>query len=441
MNKLDAFEKLIQGNLEQIEGPADTGAWADMSARLDQVDAAAGTSAASGNSAWTWIGSAALVAGLVTGGYLLLNNETQTENAVRQLNDLPTVEYKIDSKSLHFNNQTAAHDSDVATELTIASITPTANPNHYSPNETSNTPSADNTSNGTSEEPYNETVVINETDPKGDETVENTTTPETTPQATPIVLNAEFSISTIMDICAGTSFDVTPSELQNGATYTWDFGDGMSMVKNNGTYSYKTAGEYAVQLTVSKRGKSASSTQYITVLPTPVAKFDWKLSENEMKPAIEFNNYSDDATAYVWNFDDGNSTDRTAPQHSFQRKGVYQVTLIASNNYGCSSQIVKPITVEKSYNLLAPTGFSPSGDGLNETWIPEALKVLDVNFKLHIVDSNGELAYVTQDANKPWDGYDMNGNIFFGATYVWVCIVINEYGEEEVYKGSVTLVR
>ena len=58
-----------------------------------------------------------------------------------------------------------------------------------------------------------------------------------------------------------------------------------------------------------------------------------------------------------------------------------------------------------------------------------------------VLDQNGKRVYETQEVNRPWDGRDMNGDIRYGSTFVWICIVENQYGEEEVYKGTVTLTR
>ena len=157
-------------------------------------------------------------------------------------------------------------------------------------------------------------------------------------------------------------------------------------------------------------------------------------------PVVHFSNQTDRALDYIWSFNDGTSSERESPEHTFQRKGNYKVNLIATNSYGCTNTTTKIVIVENSYNLLAPTAFSPDGDDLNNTWIPKALEVLDVNFKLTIIDQYGKVNYQTQDFNSPWDGRDINGNIQFGKTFVWICIVKNEYGEEEAYKGTVTIV-
>jgi gliding motility-associated-like protein len=48
--------------------------------------------------------------------------------------------------------------------------------------------------------------------------------------------------------------------------------------------------------------------------------------------APEVVNLSTGATSYLWNFDDGNTSNQFEPQHNFVDSGLYQITLIAYNN-------------------------------------------------------------------------------------------------------------
>ena len=63
----------------------------------------------------------------------------------------------------------------------------------------------------------------------------------------------------------------------------------------------------------------------------PVASFDYAQTAG----ATNFENNSEGATSYVWDFGDGNGSTEFSPIHSYATTGVYDVLLIATNE--CSS--------------------------------------------------------------------------------------------------------
>jgi PKD repeat protein len=82
--------------------------------------------------------------------------------------------------------------------------------------------------------------------------------------------------------------------------------------------------------------------------PTPTASFTY--TGAGLAPAmVSFTNTSTDATSYLWDFgDNGKSTDRS-PTHTYNKAGVYTVTLTAKGADGSSSITTKTV------NILAPT--------------------------------------------------------------------------------------
>ncbi len=76
---------------------------------------------------------------------------------------------------------------------------------------------------------------------------------------------------------------------------------------------------------------------------------------------LQFTDNSINASAWNWNFGDGNSSNQQNPQHTYNQPGIYQVTLIASNAYGSDTAIntfVKIYQTDKSIlqgdTLLCP---------------------------------------------------------------------------------------
>lgn len=82
------------------------------------------------------------------------------------------------------------------------------------------------------------------------------------------------------------------------------------------------------------------------VQPTadPVASFQFAVdSENFLQ--VSFSNFSQNATAYSWNFGDGNSSTEEAPTHTYQEAGTYEVTLTATNDAGASASRSETVTL------------------------------------------------------------------------------------------------
>lgn len=78
----------------------------------------------------------------------------------------------------------------------------------------------------------------------------------------------------------------------------------------------------------------------------PIADFDFAYKNGKKAPsAIEFQNKSQKAISYSWNFGDGKTATDTMPIHSYKHSGTYTVQLAASN--GKKTRIIKKqLTVE-----------------------------------------------------------------------------------------------
>ena len=125
------------------------------------------------------------------------------------------------------------------------------------------------------------------------------------------------------------------TNLSVGATnQTWDFGDGRISAELNPTNTYVNAGIYSVTLTVFGPGGTSSLTRtnYLTFTNAPapvVADFNATPTSGGAPLAVSFTNLSSGATAYRWDFGDGNSSSNEAPINIYSNSGAYSVTLTA----------------------------------------------------------------------------------------------------------------
>ena len=118
---------------------------------------------------------------------------------------------------------------------------------------------------------------------------------------------------------------------------------------------------------------------------------------------------------------------------------LYQITSIVTDVNSCADTTLTGASVSESYNLLAPSAFTPNGDGRNDTWMPEALVGIDVPFTLVIFDSKGKPVFETTDPYAVWTGKVAGEPVIAGSVYVWKSTVEFPEGVQN-FTGSITVV-
>ncbi|MCK9480701.1 MAG: PKD domain-containing protein [Bacteroidia bacterium] len=125
----------------------------------------------------------------------------------------------------------------------------------------------------------------------------------------------------------------------------WDFGDGSTSTLFSPQKVFNTKGIYNVKLVVtSDLGFADSMIKTINVIETPVADFAFD-NQCGLNP-FQFTNNSTLAAGtmtYVWNFGDENESTLKDPTHVYTQPGPYQVTLTATSDNGCHSEITKSV--------------------------------------------------------------------------------------------------
>lgn len=133
--------------------------------------------------------------------------------------------------------------------------------------------------------------------------------------------------------------------------WTWDFGDGQFAYSRNATHSYSDRGDYVVVLAVrddeSIEG-STSRTVAVQDLP-PTVSFSYTPSFPAVGETVQFSDESVDMDGIIasreWDFGDGSTSSETSPAHVFTSKGVYFVTLTATDDDDAFSTLTKNVAV------------------------------------------------------------------------------------------------
>lgn len=143
---------------------------------------------------------------------------------------------------------------------------------------------------------------------------------------TPMAANFTANVT---EVC--TAQNVTFTDNSTGATsWAWNFGAGASPATANTqgphTVSYSSPGNKTVTLTING-AVTETKTDYIAVYANPVAGFNWDQSDL----TVSFTNTSQNASSYLWDFGDGNSSTETNPVHSYLSSGTYVVSLTSAS--------------------------------------------------------------------------------------------------------------
>ncbi|MBL7941414.1 MAG: PKD domain-containing protein [Flavobacteriales bacterium] len=256
--------------------------------------------------------------------------------------------------------------------------------------------------------------------------------------------NAALFHSSVRESCAGSSVDFKLANNPGAASYLWNFGDGTFSSQPNPNHIYTKPGIYDVSLSITGENgliKSTVMEDLITINPTPESEFEWDfVSGATDEPTAKFINLSENATKFSWTFDEKTLETEISPVKSYITKGKHSVKLYVENEFGCSDETVRYLTINSDYNLLAPAAISPNKDGVDDSFMPEALRNNNFNFSMTVYDGSKPI-YTTSNKNKPWEGKLKDGSAApVGTSYPWVVIIYNSITKEEKYfSGSVTI--
>lgn len=257
--------------------------------------------------------------------------------------------------------------------------------------------------------------------------------------------------------CAPVSVTFSNSS-QFGESYFWDFGNGIFSNEREPSTSYFLPGAYDVKLIVTNSSgvDSIIKNRVVEVFVNPSALYVTNPSNDQELIApidVFFNNQSRNADTYLWDFGDGTSSTEKKPLHTYSEEGVYQTSLLISNQFGCrdSFNLAPAITVVNGGFFVIPNAFSPNpnqssssgniseGINNNDIFFPKIKGDVE-EYKLFIYDRWGELLFFSQDPNIGWDGY-FNGRLSKQDVYVYRLEIQFSTGRSETKIGDFSLIR
>lgn len=172
--------------------------------------------------------------------------------------------------------------------------------------------------------------------------------------------------------CAGSSANFTDNSITAVGdpiiSWNWNFGDATpNSTLQNPTHTYSTQNTYTLQLTVNTANCTNTISKNIVINLKPTANFTASPINGCPTLTTNFTNTSLNATSYLWNFGNTNTSSIQNPTEVFTNTTsssyTYTINLTASTAAGCTDTYTSTVTVfSKPIALMsvnAPAGCSP----------------------------------------------------------------------------------
>ncbi|RMF51574.1 MAG: hypothetical protein D6750_03430, partial [Bacteroidetes bacterium] len=147
---------------------------------------------------------------------------------------------------------------------------------------------------------------------------------------------------------------------------------------------------------------------------------------------------------YTWTWDDGTQETTTGPtaERAYDplRAGGAPVKVEVFSAGQCTAETTFTVQLTACSGLLIPTTFTPNGDGINDTWVIQALGFS--RYTLIVYDRwGGEVWTNGGDPTRLWDGRNKAGQPLPEGAYVFYFTGTDVNGKVVQRSGTVSLLR
>ncbi|GDX51088.1 hypothetical protein LBMAG27_01350 [Bacteroidota bacterium] len=153
--------------------------------------------------------------------------------------------------------------------------------------------------------------------------------------------------------------DLSTAPTSTPVSWSWNFGDPTSGVNNTSTsqnpsHNYNQAGWYTVTLSVTDDHgctKAKTISNYIHVIHPEASFILTDTTVCQGTTACFINTSTGTGLTYDWDFGNGNTSTSSNPCYTYTVNGFYDITLIATDMYGC----IDTVSINDYVNVTKPT--------------------------------------------------------------------------------------
>jgi|GEM_PF-1126925 len=253
---------------------------------------------------------------------------------------------------------------------------------------------------------------------------------------------AQISVSALNFVgCAPMNINFLGNQSNPSYTYQWRFGDGGAATIANPSHTYLQPGTYPVTIYAANATGCADSAQaMVTVNPSPISAFTQSMTTEVyyVGSPLTFTNNSQGASQYMWDFGNGDLSTDFEPEYEYNSPGLQRITLVSTNQYGCSDTSNSILDVRLPEDLYVPNAFTPNGDAINDYFSIAERNITDL--RVYIYNRWGQQVYKSDQVDFKWDG-NFNGEPVKTDVYVYVIKASGFHGKGYDLRGTVTVVR
>jgi gliding motility-associated-like protein len=246
-----------------------------------------------------------------------------------------------------------------------------------------------------------------------------------------LIAPSQLTVTPAQDsICEGDSVLLAA---QGGENYQWEPTTHLSAPNSAQTYAYPdTSTRFMVVMEDSIcRNRKDTGTINITVSPLP------QINARPDTTIIQGNSVRIQAqTGYTYAWSPAqtlNDSTFATPLATPLETTTY--TAQAVTEFGCAATDSVTIQVTNEIPFTIPNTFTPNGDGINDQWVIEGLKLFD-EVRVEIYNRWGQMVYENDNYDNSWQG-SYQGKPLPAATYYYVL----KLKEEATLTGTVTIIR
>lgn len=171
-------------------------------------------------------------------------------------------------------------------------------------------------------------------------------------------LKADFTASPTSG-CSPLIVGFTDKSAGKPTSWKWDLGNGVISTAQFPSSTYFETGAYTIKLIISNATQTDSITKsgYINVYGLPEVEFDASPVSGCYPLNVSFvdksTTGSGNISSWLWDFGDGSTANVPKPFHTYSAPGSFGVSLMASNNFGCTKTITKNNLINIAQGVVA----------------------------------------------------------------------------------------